>query len=265
MGVFTPERRRQAPPSPPPQYEPPRAPRRAIPWGLIGLGIVLVRHLRRRQLGARGLPGLRQPVQAADDRPERPGGAEVAPGSARVSRGDGNFQQVVDLDQDTALPDAILGSRTLYIAYGSVDATVDFSNVDDDSVDVSDDRLTATITLPPPRSHQARIDPTRSYVYDQDEGALNKIGDIFSSNDHDQQQLNVLAVQEDQRSGAAGLRPDRAGAENTRRADALEPAARARLHDGQRRSSSADLASKRRTNRPAACFSSSGRSSPFDA
>ena len=92
----------------------------------------------------------------------------------------GNFQQVVDLQQDSGLPDAILGSRTLYIAYGSVDASVDFSNVDDDSVDVSDDRLTATITLPRPTLSQARIDPTRSYIYDQDEGRLNKIGDIFS-------------------------------------------------------------------------------------
>src|SRR5436190_465435 len=42
MGVFTPERRRQAPPPQPPQYEPPREPRRGLPWGLIALGIVVV-------------------------------------------------------------------------------------------------------------------------------------------------------------------------------------------------------------------------------
>ena len=128
----------------------------------------------------------------------------------------GNFQQVVDLHQDSGLPDALLGSRTLYIAYGSVDASVDFSNVDGDSVDVSDDRRTATITLPRPTLSPARIDPTRSYIYDQNEGALNKIGDIFSSNDHDQQQLNVLAVQKMNAAAQQGSGLIARARENTR-------------------------------------------------
>ena len=88
MGVFTPERRRQAPPPQPPQYEPPREPRRGIPWGL---DRPRDRHRRRglrSQLGARGLPGLRQPVQAADHRQERARGAQVAAGPALLPRGD---------------------------------------------------------------------------------------------------------------------------------------------------------------------------------
>jgi hypothetical protein len=88
--------------------------------------------------------------------------------------------------------------------------------VDDDSVDVSDDRLTATITLPRPMLSQARIDPTRSYIYDQNEGALNKIGDIFSSNDHDQQQLNVLAVQKINAAAQQGSGLIARARENTR-------------------------------------------------
>jgi hypothetical protein len=107
----------------------------------------------------------------------------------------GNFQQVVDLQKDTALPDSILGSRTLFIAYGTVDATVDFSNIGSGAVQVSDDRRSATITLPRPRLSDARIDPARSYVYDRNEGVFNKIGDIFSSNDNYQQELYLVAEQ----------------------------------------------------------------------
>jgi uncharacterized protein DUF4230 len=195
MGVFTPERRRQAPPSPPPQPEPPRAPRREIPWGFIGLVIVIVALVVGVSWVRGVFPDFDNPFRQETVDRSGPAVLKSLQDLHSYHAATGNFQQIVDLHQDSGLPDAILGSRTLYIAYGSVDASVDFSDVDSGSVDVSDDRLSATITLPRPMLSPARIDPTRSYVYDQNEGALNKIGDLFSSNDHDQQQLNVLAVQ----------------------------------------------------------------------
>ena len=105
----------------------------------------------------------------------------------------GDFQQIVDLEKDTAFPSDLLGSRTLFIAYGSVDATVDFSTIGDGAVDVSDDRLRATITLPTPELSEAQIDPTRSYVYDHEEGVFNEIGSLFSDDSTDQQELYVIA------------------------------------------------------------------------
>ena len=216
MGVFTPERRRQAPPSEPPQYEPPREPRGGVPWGLVSLGIVVVL-LVFGVSWVRGIfPDFDNPFRQQTIDRSGPAVLKSLQDLHSYHAATGNFQQIVDLHQDSGLPDAILGSRTLYVAYGSVDATVDFSNVDDDSVDVSDDRLTATITLPRPTLSPARIDPTRSYVYDQDEGALNKLGDIFSSNDNDQQQLNVLAVQKINAAAQQGSGLIARARENTR-------------------------------------------------
>jgi Protein of unknown function (DUF4230) len=216
MGVFTPERRRQAPPPEPPQYEPPREPRRGIPWGLVALGIVIVALVFGVNWVRGVFPDFHNPFNQQTIDRSGPAVLKSLQDLQEYHAATGNFQQVVDLHQDSGLPDALLGSRTLYIAYGSVDASVDFSNVDGDAVDVSDDRLTATITLPRPTLSQARIDPTRSYVYDQDQGALNDIGDLFSSNDHDQQELNVLAVQKMNAAAQQGSGLIARARENTR-------------------------------------------------
>jgi hypothetical protein len=164
MGVFTPERRRQAPPPEPPQYEPPREPRRSFPWGLVGLGIVVVLLIFGVSWVRGVFPDFDNPFRQQTIDRSGPAVLKSLQDLHSYHAATGNFQQIVDLHQDSGLPDAILGSRTLYVAYGSVDATVDFSNVDDDSVDVSNDRLSATITLPRPTLSPARIDPTRSYV-----------------------------------------------------------------------------------------------------
>ena len=71
-------------------------------------------------------------------------------------------------------------------------------------------------SAPRPRLSSARIDPTRSYVYDQNEGALNKIGDLFASNDHNQQELNVLAARKIQAAAQQGSGLIARARENTR-------------------------------------------------
>jgi Protein of unknown function (DUF4230) len=216
MGVFTPERRRQAPAHEPPQYEPPREPRRGVPWGLLALGIVIVALVFGVNWVRGVFPDFDNPFRQQTVDRSGPAVLKSLQDLHSYHAATGNFQQVVDLHQDSGLPDAILGSRTLYIAYGSVDATVDFSNVDSDAIDVSEQRRTATITLPRPTLSPARIDPTRSYVYDQDEGALNKIGDLFSSNDHDQQEINVLAMQKINAAAQQGSGLIARARENTR-------------------------------------------------
>jgi hypothetical protein len=216
MGVLTPERRREAPPPQQPPYEPPREPRRPIPWGLIALGILIVALIFGVNWVRGVFPDFHNPFNQQTVDRSGPAVLKSLQDLHEYHAATGNFQQVVDLHQDSGLPDAILGSRTLYIAYGSVDASVDFSNVDGDAVNVSDDRLTATITLPRPTLSPARIDPTRSYVYDQEQGALNTIGDIFSSNDHDQQQLNILATQKINAAAQQGSGLIARARENTR-------------------------------------------------
>ena len=116
----------------------------------------------------------------------------------------GNFQVIVDIERDTALPAAILGERTLFLAVGSVDATVDFGALGSENVVVSDDRRRATITLPAPTLSRPRLDLRRSHVYDRDRGVLNRIGDVFSEGD-DQREIYVAA--ERKLTEAAGRTP----------------------------------------------------------
>jgi hypothetical protein len=108
-----------------------------------------------------------------------------------------NLQVVVDVEQDDKLlPSFIRGERTLFVAAGTVDAAVDFSGLskDADAVKVSDDRRAVTITLPAPTLTEARLDPTRTRVYDRDRGITNRVEDVFSDNPGDEQPLYELAT-----------------------------------------------------------------------
>jgi hypothetical protein len=108
-----------------------------------------------------------------------------------------NLQVIVDVEQDTDLiPSFIKGERTLFVAAGSVDAAVDFRDLGKDprAVRVSEDRKAVTVTLPPARLTDARLDQSRSRVYDRDRGVLDRIGDAVSDDGGaDQQELYVLA------------------------------------------------------------------------
>jgi hypothetical protein len=216
MGVFTPERRRTRPPPEPPQQEPPRPPRRDVPWGLVALGLVIVAILFGVNWVRGVLPDFHNPFKEQTVDRSGPAVLKSLQDLRSYHAATGNFQQIVDLQKDTPLPDELLGSRTLYIAYGSVDATVDFTDLGGDAVDVSGNRQSATITLPRPRLSSARIDPTRSYVYNQNEGALNKIGDLFASNDHNQQEMNVLAAHKIEAAAQQGSGLIARARENTR-------------------------------------------------
>jgi hypothetical protein len=108
-----------------------------------------------------------------------------------------NMQVVVDVEQDDKLlPSFIRGERTLFVAAGTVDAAVDFSGLskDPNAVKVSDDRKAVTITLPAATLTEARLDPSRSRVYDRDRGITNRVEDVFSDNPGDQQPVYELAT-----------------------------------------------------------------------
>lgn len=106
-----------------------------------------------------------------------------------------NMQVVVDVEKDSKLlPSFIKGERVLFLASGSVPAIVDFDGfeqgrnllVDGDSV---------TVTLPRARLGEARIDPSRTRVYDRDRGLIDRVGSVFADNPVDEQELHELAEQ----------------------------------------------------------------------
>jgi hypothetical protein len=217
MGITTPERPRTEPPppAPPPQYEPPK-PRREVPWGLITLALLVIAIFGGVSWVRGILPDFDNPFAETTVDRSGPAVLKSIQDLHEYHAATGDFQQVVDLEKDTALPSGLLGSRTLFIAYGSVDATVDFSTIGDGAVEVSDNRLSATITLPTPQLSEARIDPTRSYVYDHDEGVFNEIGDLFSSDENGQQELYVIAEERITASAQQGSGLVARAQENTR-------------------------------------------------
>ena len=195
MGVVTPERRRAEPPPPaPPQYEPPR-PRRDVPWGLITLGILIIAIFGGVSWVRGVLPDFHNPF--AEQTIDRSGPAVLKSiqDLHEYHAATGSFQQIVDLHHDTGLPDKLLGDRTLFVAVGTVDALVDFSQVGSGAVQVSDDRRAATINLPRPTLSDPVIDVGRSYVYDREQGLFNEIGSLFSDDEQGERDVYVLAQQ----------------------------------------------------------------------
>ena len=112
-----------------------------------------------------------------------------------------NYQQVIDIERDVGvLPSFLAGERALLIAAGSVDAAIDFSRLGAQSVRVSKDRNTATITLPAPHLSEPRVDLRRSRVVDTDRGLIDRVGDLFDDDANKERDLLVLAEQRIERA-----------------------------------------------------------------
>ena len=113
---------------------------------------------------------------------------------SRFEAATGNFQVVVDLEKDARfLPDAVKGTRTLFVGAGNVDAYVDFSALGADGVTVSKDRTEVTIRLPRAQLEKPNLDNRRSYVFAQQRGLLDRVQGFLSSSPNDQRELYVLA------------------------------------------------------------------------
>nr|WSZ95694.1 DUF4230 domain-containing protein [Streptomyces sp. NBC_00857] len=113
----------------------------------------------------------------------------------RYEAASGNFQVVVDLEKDAKyLPDAIRGTRTLYVGAGTVGSYVDFGGVGEGSVQTDKERTSATIRLPHARLGKPALDPDRSYAVSKERGLLDRLGDLFSDNPADERAVNKLAA-----------------------------------------------------------------------
>jgi|SRR5829696_2984307 len=109
----------------------------------------------------------------------------------------GQYQVVIDIEQDARfLPDILKGRRVIFLAIGSVDAFVDFRQLDDDAVTISEDRRTVTLRLPRAQLSTPNVDPEQSRVLNQDLGVIDRLGGLFSDQPNPQnQQMYVLAQQ----------------------------------------------------------------------
>lgn len=106
----------------------------------------------------------------------------------------GHFEVIVDVEKDTRfVPSALKGERILYVAVGSVDAGVDFSGLGEGAVEVSDDRRSVTLELPPATFRDPELDLERSYVYERDRGAIDRFQSLLGNDTGDDAELYRLA------------------------------------------------------------------------
>jgi hypothetical protein len=106
----------------------------------------------------------------------------------------GHFEVVVDVEKDTRfVPSFLKGERDLFVAVGSVDAVVDFGQLDEGDVTVSRDRRRAELRLPHARFDEVHVDPKRSYVYDRNRGILDRVRSVFGDDANNDRKLYVLS------------------------------------------------------------------------
>jgi hypothetical protein len=142
------------------------------------------------------LPQLRNPFAESTTVRSQPALLKSITALSRYEAASGSFQVVVDLSKRTAfLPSFIEGSDTLFIGDGTDIAFVDFSHLAGKAIQISPDRTAVTVRLPSPRLEPAVLNVHQSYVYAQQQGLLNRIGNFFSGNPNSQQRVYILAQQ----------------------------------------------------------------------
>ena len=121
---------------------------------------------------------------------------------SRYEAASGNFQVVVDISSGGILPSFLEGSDTMFIGIGTDNAFVDFSNLKGNAVQVSQDRLTASIALPHAQLETANLDVKQSYVFAQQQGLFTRINSFLGGNPNSQQAVYELAQKKIEQAAA---------------------------------------------------------------
>jgi hypothetical protein len=115
---------------------------------------------------------------------------------SRYEAATGSFEVVVDISKKASLlPSFLAGSETLFVGEGSDIAYVDFSQLKGQAITMNAARTSVTVTLPKAQLEPAVLNPSQSYVYAEQQGLFNRIGNFFSGNPNSQQQVYILAQQ----------------------------------------------------------------------
>lgn len=89
---------------------------------------------------------------------------------------------VIDIEERADhLPSSIKGERVVFVAEGDVEATVDFSQLDESGIEVSADGTGVVVHLPEPQLGRPRLDTQKSAVVARDRGLLDRAEDALSS------------------------------------------------------------------------------------
>ncbi|MFE9308880.1 DUF4230 domain-containing protein [Streptomyces sp. NPDC088353] len=174
---------------------PERATRRMPGWAKAVSAVVVVLALLFAGVALAVLPGIKDLFGTETHDRSGPALLKSIQDLSRYDAASGNFQVVVDLEKDSKyLPDAIRGTRTLYVGAGTVDAYVDLGRLGDKDVTVDGDRTSATLRLPHARLGRPALDADHSYAVSKQRGLLDRLGDLFSDNPNSEQAVQRLAV-----------------------------------------------------------------------
>jgi Protein of unknown function (DUF4230) len=172
-----------------------RTPRVGSLAGIVGAGaaaLILLVVLSAVHL----LPQLRNPFAETTTVRSEPVILKSITELSRYEAASGSFEVVVDLTQRASLlPSFLEGSETLFIGQGTDIAFVDFSGLKGQAVKVNAARTAVTVSLPKAQLEPAVLNVSQSYVYAQQQGLFNRIGNFFAGNPNSQQQVYVLAQQ----------------------------------------------------------------------
>jgi hypothetical protein len=173
----------------------PRVPRVGSLAGIVGaIAAVLVLILVLSAVHL--LPQLRNPFAETTTVRSQPVILKSITNLSRYEAASGSFEVVVDLTKRTSLIPAFLeGSETLFVGQGTDIAFVDFSKLKSQAIKMNANRTAVTIALPKAQLEPAVLNVSQSYVYAQQQGLFNRIGNFFSGNPNSQQQVYILAQQ----------------------------------------------------------------------
>ncbi|MEU1350582.1 DUF4230 domain-containing protein [Streptomyces sp. NPDC005776] len=172
-----------------------RLPRRMPAWAKVVTAFVVVLAVLFAGIRLAVLPGIKDLLGTETTDRSGPALLKSIKDMSRYDAASGNFQVVVDLEKDAKfLPDAVRGSRTLYVGAGTVEAYVDLGKVGENDVTVNDDRTSATLRLPHAQLGKPALDADHSYAVSKQRGLLDRLGDLFSDNPNGEHAVQKLAV-----------------------------------------------------------------------
>ncbi len=163
---------------------------------LIGLAAAIVAVIAALLVlsAVRLLPQLRNPFGETTTVRSGPVLLKSITALSRYEAASGSFQVVVSLSEHASfIPSFLEGSNTLFIGQGTEIAYVDFGHLSGSAIQVSADRKSVTVDLPKAQLQPAVLNVSQSYVFAEQQGLLNRVGNFFSGNPNSQQQVYILA------------------------------------------------------------------------
>jgi Protein of unknown function (DUF4230) len=169
-------------------------PQRRFPTSLVALGIVVLSGFLFVGWVKDLIPGFGNPFGTETVDRSGPAVLKSIENLRDFRAASGHFEVIVDVEEDARfVPAKIKGERVLFVAIGSVDAGVDFTGLESGAVDVSDDGKGVALELPPATFREPELDLERSYVYDRDRGAIDRLQSLFGDDVGVERDLYPLA------------------------------------------------------------------------